>query len=121
MITLISLLKHASSSPNITTAEEFAIRMMSMDKDVFGSTEFKMIDKRMFHNSTDYSDTANIERFVTLVNTGGEGFTDGTTVNNYQYELCYTIRSWTNTCQSLSGSGTNNNNCGWVKAIPMYV
>ena len=87
-----------------------------MDKDVFGSTEFKMIDKRMFHNSTDYSDTANIERFVTLVNTGGEGFTDGTTVNNYQYELCYTIRSWTNTCQSLSGSGTNNNNCGWVES-----
>ncbi|MEP7236881.1 MAG: hypothetical protein ABI685_03410 [Ferruginibacter sp.] len=100
-----------TSSTSITTAENFAIRMMSMDKDVFGSTEFKIADKRMFNNSPDYSDTANIQRFVKLTNgigVGGNGFADGTTISNYQYEVCWTANTYRLCGSGFTGSGSNN-------------
>lgn len=102
------------SSSTVTTAENFSLRMMAMDRDVFGSTEFKLEDKRMFNNSTDYSDTGNIQRFIKFINVSGEGFvSDGTTINNVMYEVCVDAITYTrNNC--LNVSGTSNNMCGWT-------
>jgi len=86
--------KTPTVSPNVTTAEQYAIRFMSMDNDVFGSTEFKIEDKRMFNNSTDYSDTANFQRFIKLVPDNKEDeFANGSTINNYQYEVCWSVET----------------------------
>jgi hypothetical protein len=103
--------KTPQSSTSVTTAEEYAIRFMSMDKDVFGTTEFIVNDKRMFNNSTDYSDTANIQRFVSMNSGGGggdDGFADGSTTNNYQYEVCWTAMTYREVCSV-------NNCCNWVE------
>jgi len=101
--------KTPSSSTSVTSSEEYAVRMMAMDRDVFGSTEFKVKDKRMFNNSTDYSDTASIQRYLVLNDSSEkEGFADGTTINNYEYEICYTVRTRTNICNTFSGTSTNN-------------
>ncbi len=43
-----------------------------MDRDVYGTTDFKISDDRLFNNSTDYSDTANIERYIELFHENGE-------------------------------------------------
>lgn len=98
------------SFPSVTTAENYALRMMLMDKEVFGSNEFKIRDKRMFNNSTDYRDTANIQRFIKLdTSSGGNYFSNGASVNNYTYEMCYTVVTLTNTtCPPFSGSGGSN-------------
>ncbi|MBL7703180.1 MAG: hypothetical protein JNM14_13085 [Ferruginibacter sp.] len=98
-----------TTSNNVTTAEEYAIRFMTMDKDVFGSTEFKVNDKRMFNNSSDYSDTANIQRFIKLNTANGEGFANGTTISNYEYEVCWTATTYHYVCGgNFSGSNTSN-------------
>ena len=104
--------KTPQSSTSVTTAEEFAVRMMTMDRDVFGSTEFKIKDKRMFNNSTDYSDTADIQRYIVLNDSSEkESFADGTTINGYTYEICYTIRVVTNICQNFTSSTNNSQGC----------
>jgi hypothetical protein len=109
--------KTPTSSASVTTAEEYAVRMMTMDRDVFGNTTFGLNDKRMFNNSNDYSDTGNIiQRFVTLSDStsggggeGGEGFADGSTINNYQYEVCWSVTVvYLNCPQQFGGGGTNN-------------
>ncbi len=106
--------KTPQSSTQVTTAEEYAMRMMSMDRDVFGTTEFYPTDKRLFNNSTDYSDTANIERIISLVDSAGEeggggggGFASPT-INNYETMVCVTATTWVNQCSSFTGSSTNN-------------
>jgi len=109
--------KTPASSTTVTTAEEYAVRFMAMDNDIFGSTEFKIEDKRMFNNSTNYSDTANVQRFITLSTGGGkDGFANGTTINNYQYEVCWTVNLFSWVCGgSFTGSANNTQtNCGWV-------
>jgi len=108
--------KTPTTSTSVTTAEQYAIRFMSMDKDVFGSTQFKVNDKRMFNNSTDYSDTADIQRFITLSSGGDDAFANGTTINNYEYEVCWTVDVYRRECgSSFSGSGNNiEGNCHYV-------
>jgi hypothetical protein len=113
--------KTPNSSASVTTAEEFSIRMMTMDRDVFGTTMFKPTDKRLFNNSTDYSDTATLQRYVTLVNSNGEGFADGTTINNYEYEVCWSIEIVYWVCPTFSGSGsTNMEGCSWYMGTMSY-
>jgi len=117
-----------TSSTNVTTAENFAMRLMTMDRDVFGSTEFEIKDKRIFHNSTDYSDTATItKKFVKLSDsTSGAGdddsFADGTTINNYQYEVCWSVTVYYYICGGgFSGSGNNNTvGCSWYEGSLSY-
>jgi len=112
--------KTPQSSTSVTTAEEFALRMMSMDRDVFGSTTFKLKDKRMFNNSTDYSDTGSIQRFVTLNDSSEkESFADGTTISKYQYEVCWSIDIVYYICgSSFSGSGNNTTSeCGYYTGV----
>lgn len=95
------------SSPNVTTAENFAVRMMGMDRDVFGNKEFKIADKRMFHGSSNYSDTAQIQRFIKLDSTTGEtNFSNGSTINGFMYNICITVETYINTC-NLAGSNNN--------------
>lgn len=85
-----------SSTPGVTTAENFAARMMGMDRDVFGTTEFKVTDNRMFHNGTNYSDTGNIDLYIKLVGIGGDGgfASFGSTGNNLAMETCLSGSSW---------------------------
>lgn len=64
--------KTPSSSTSITTAEEYSVMIMTMDRDVYGTTDFNISDDRLFNNSTDYSDTANIERYIELFHENGE-------------------------------------------------
>jgi len=96
-------------SASVTTAENYAIRMMTMDRDVFGTTSFEVKDKRLFKNNTDYSDTADIEKkFVTFTDTKDEeSFADGTTISNYQYEVCWTVDISFRLCHTFSGGGSN--------------
>lgn len=104
----------STPTTSATTAEDYAIRMMSMDRDVFGNTEFKMADKRMFHISTDYSDTATTQRFVKLTDSTGIGGDDtgfgfaGGGTGNYQEQICYEVWVYTSNC-GTSFSGTINN------------
>ena len=96
-----------SSSTSITTAENFALRMMLMDNDVFGSREFKVEDKRLFHNSPNYNDTAGIQVFVKIDSTNGAGnFANGSTVSNTVPPLYYEVLVYT-PCSAFSGSVNN--------------
>jgi hypothetical protein len=61
--------KASQPSATVTSAEDFAGRMMAFDKEVFGYTDFEIKDKRLFNGSTNYSDTGKITRIVKLTNT----------------------------------------------------
>ncbi len=88
-----------SQTPTSTTsAENFALRMMLMDKDVFGHTEFEVIDKRLFNYSTVYGDTANAKKFVRFDSSATGNFqSNGSTVNNIMQIVCVTITTQTTT------------------------
>lgn len=102
-----------STSSNVTTAEKFALGMMLMDKDVFGSKEFKIEDKRLFHNNTDYSDTAGMLLFIKIDSLNGEGLFSGGTIVNNLFPECATAIRFTNNCSSFSGTTNNTIEC-WV-------
>ncbi len=91
-----------SQTPTSTTsAESFALRMMLMDKEVFGSTEFEVKDKRLFNYSTVYGDTANAKKFVRFDSSATGNFqSNGSTVNNIMQIVCVTITTQTTTVQS---------------------
>lgn len=82
--------------------------MMGMDKDVFGTTEFKVNDNRMFHNGTNYNDTGNIDLYIKLVAVTGEGgfASFGSTANNLSIETCISGSSWL-IVPCFAGSGNN--------------
>lgn len=46
------------------TGDKFAESIMYLNALVFGKANYAIIDKRLFHGSTDYSDTANIEKTI---------------------------------------------------------
>jgi len=103
--------------------------MMTMDRDVFGTETFQVKDKRIFNYSTDYSDTANFQRYVTLADSssggGGNGtfsFADGSTISNYQYEVCWSINMvWLICPPAFSGSGSNNiEGCSYYSGTMSY-
>ncbi len=79
----------------VTTAENYALRMMQMDKDVFGHTEFEIKDKRLFNNGTDYRDTGKISRTVDFVDNAGNS--GGGPVLNSMITQCVTITTTTTT------------------------
>ena len=84
-------------SHNITSAEDFALRMMQMDNDVFGHTVFAVKDKRLFNNSTDYNDTGNINRVVDIGTSVGNVTANGNDVNSLIHLVCVTIYTTTTT------------------------
>lgn len=88
-----------SQTPTSTTSgENFALRMMLMDKDVFGHTEFEVKDKRLFNYSTVYGDTANAKKFVRFDSSATGNFqSNGSTVNNIMQIVCVTITTQTTT------------------------
>ena len=55
--------KNASEKDN---AERAAVMFMSLTRDVFGYKNFKVIDKRLFHPNSDYSDTSTHDVEITL-------------------------------------------------------
>ncbi len=115
-----------SQTPTSTTsAENFALRMMLMDKEVFGSTEFEIKDKRLFNYSTIYSDTATAKRFIRFDSSAAHSFqSTGPTVDNIMQLVCVTITTQTTTinnhCPYLPGqcSGPNGacDNCAAICA-----
>jgi hypothetical protein len=58
-------------------ANKAALQMMLLNNKVFGYTEFKINDKRLFHPSSDYSDTAGTGKRVKLGSNGnGAGLSE---------------------------------------------
>jgi hypothetical protein len=90
----------------ITTAENYAIRFMQMDKDVFGYSAFAIKDKRLFNNSTNYADTAKIKRVVDFANGDSKGAAaNGVAINSAVYFSCVTITTTTTTNHCPYGLG----------------
>jgi hypothetical protein len=90
----------------ITTAENYAIRFMQMDKDVFGYTAFEIKDKRLFNNSKNYADTAKIKRVVDFANGNSKSVTaNGVAINSAFYFTCVTITTTTTTNHCPYGVG----------------
>lgn len=71
-----------------TTAEEFALRMMFLDRDVFGYTRFDIKDKMLFGIIKPGADTSKIKRTVDI------GNNTNTPVTNLM-QLCVTIETTT--------------------------
>lgn len=72
-----------------TTAEKMALLFMVLDRNTLGHQEFTIRDKRLFHGSTNYADTANIERKIKIepVQTSGR--------SSLMASICYTTSVWT--------------------------
>jgi hypothetical protein len=77
-----------TTNPEEVTADRFSSAMMYLDKLVFGEAEYKITDKRLFNNGTDYFDTANIERKITLTE-------QSVNTNSLLALICYTNTVWT--------------------------
>ena len=106
--------------PTVTTAENYALRIMQMDKDVFGHTAFYVKDKRLFNKSTDYRDTGKITRIVDFANATNNVTANGFTINSVLYFVCVTITTTTtsNHCPYPSGQCTGlNGTCDNCPAI----
>ncbi len=96
----------------ITTAEDFALKMMIMDNQIFGTKDFVMKDKRLFSSSSNYSDTSNkqiIVQFGNSENTNSNGFT----ISSALQTLCVTITTTTttNTCPYTGNCDGPNGTC----------
>jgi hypothetical protein len=63
-----SSLPYNGISVTNNTAEKAALRFIDLSHNVFGYNSFKIIDKKLFHNSTSYTDTNHITRKVTIKN-----------------------------------------------------
>lgn len=118
----------ATPSP-ITTAENYALHMMQMDKDLFGHTVFEIKDKRLFNNSRAYKDTFNIRRIIDFVTTANSNtantssavqlvcvtITTTTTVNHCPYSQgqCTGPNGTCDNCPSICAnvSSTNTTQC----------
>jgi hypothetical protein len=123
-------LKASRPSPSVTTAEDFAIQMMALDKDVFGYTKFAVEDKRLFLNPSHAKDTAHAMVTIELtppntnslilcttfeytisVCTGCIG-----TCDHCGFPTCYSI-SWSNeSCREVGIPGGGGG--GWPSAPP---
>lgn len=60
------MLRFSNTDTLANEAEKLAIRFMLLNKDVFNHQSFAIRDKRLFHNSANYADTADIYRKVAL-------------------------------------------------------
>ncbi len=80
-----------------TSAENFALRMMLMDYEVFGSTEFEVKDKRLFNYSSLYKDTENVIRHVKFDSTYARNnlLSNGTVISSIMRSLCVIITTTT--------------------------
>ena len=86
----------SSVQKNVTTAENFAIRMMLLDNRVFGYTQFEIKDKLLFAGKSKAADTGKITRTVDFEsNTNFKG--DGSPVKNFMHIVCVTITTTTTT------------------------
>ncbi len=100
-----------------TTAEQFAIRMMMFDREVFGYSKFLLKDKRLFNNSNNYKDPANIYREVDFNNSANNVVASGFALNNVYITLCFTITTTTTTnhcpypAGQCTGTGGSCDNC----------
>ncbi|MGG9961875.1 hypothetical protein [Ferruginibacter sp. SUN106] len=90
---------------NVTTAENFALRMMLMDNLVFGYTKFEMRDKKLFAGNSN-ADTNNIIRVVEFGNSSNNFNGGGTTSSNYIYSVCVTVTTTTYTTSRYCGTET---------------
>ena len=61
--------QYANEHPNITTAENFAIMLMRLDKEVFGYKQFSVKDKSLFANGIVAEGAANIEKQISFNDT----------------------------------------------------
>ena len=99
-------------------ADKAAMQIMILDKLVFGYTKFRVVDKRLFHPSSDYSDTGHISRTLTL--SGDQPFSGGNTSNLFQTCMLVTNTTTTNHCPYPPGQCTGINgtcdNCAAVCA-----
>jgi hypothetical protein len=89
-------LRFSNADTPINKAEKLAIRFMLLNKDVFHHESFVIKDKRLFHNTNTYTDTAGIQRKVIL---------NGTPHNARMVTLCVDII----TTPSGNRTGTCNN------------
>ena len=62
-------LRFSNAETLTNEAEKLAIRFMLLNKDVFSHESFIINDKRLFHHSSNYSDTANTVRMLSLQTT----------------------------------------------------
>jgi hypothetical protein len=100
--------KASQPSPTITTAEGFASQMMLFDKEVFGYTVFQVKDKRLFHSTTNYSDTAGAKIEIQINNNQPNS---GGTNLVYCTETSYTISVCTTPQASQCSGGCDH--CGY--------
>lgn len=75
-----------------TTAEEFALQMMKMDRDVFGYTKFQLKDSLLFRRNERIDAGTKISREIDL----GSNKTGGSTTSLLQ-QVCVTISTTTTT------------------------
>jgi hypothetical protein len=72
-----------------TSAEKTALLFMALGRNIFGYSTYDISDKRLFHNSSNYTDTARIRRHVTIepVQSSNKSSTLAS--------ICYTTTVWT--------------------------
>lgn len=92
-------LKFSNSDTISNEAENFAIRFMYLNSIVFNQSKFKITDKRLFHHSTKYTDTPNIERVVSIrsQHSGSFSSTGGSQMDNFFQQVCVDIVTTTTT------------------------
>ncbi len=107
----------ADEKEMIGEAERHAIRFMTLNMDVFNYTAFNISDKRLFHGSGDYKDTALIQRTIKLYSkqpTGTTNFAGGPEDNLYYHQICVDIITTTTSYHcTLTGAcaGGTCDNC----------
>lgn len=85
--------KATQPATGITTAEEFASQMILFDNAVFGYTTFQVKDKRLFHSTTNYSDTTGAKIEIKINDkqpTNGSNNLVYCTVQEYTASYCTT-------------------------------
>ncbi len=98
-------LRFSNSDTLTNEAETLAIRFMLLNKDVFNHESFTITDKRLFHHSSNYADTANLIRKTVLKtsNTEARFSTICVEINTKTYHCPYAYCNGENgTCDGCS-------------------
>lgn len=80
----------STSNKLCNDAEKVALLYMHLSNVVFNTTQFKVLDKRLFHQSANYADTGLVTRFVKIEAVSNSGRAQLLAIN-----LCYNITVWT--------------------------
>jgi hypothetical protein len=96
------------TAATVTTAENYALRMMQMDRDIFGRSEFDIKDKRLFSNGVLCKDTSRT-KIIVKFGSAESNPANGYSINSVLHTVCVTITTTTNQCPYPSGQCPNIN------------